>query len=62
MDKDTLIEKLKAVKTKPELDALRMDCAKLATAGHEDDFLEVQQVFRKAANRVRRVPLKDRTW
>lgn len=62
MNKNELIRKLKEVKTKPALDALRMDCVEFTKPGKQQDFADVQAAFRKAANRVRRVPLKDRTW
>ena len=59
----TIQEKLKAVKTMPELDALRPEVAELLTgAESKDAFDKIQKAFIKARNKLLRVPLKDRTW
>lgn len=58
-----IIEKLRNVKTMPELDALRMETVSAMQAdGTKETFERVQGEFRKAKNRLRRIPWKDRTW
>ena len=61
-----IFDKLKAVKTMPELDAMRVEVvAAMTEAGKErgqDGFKEVQNAFIKAKNRLTRIPLRDRTW
>jgi len=52
-----LINKIKQCKTKPELDALRLEIAI-----DMDNFLDNQQAFIKQKNKLKRIPLKDRTW
>jgi hypothetical protein len=62
----TIFEKLDAVKTMPELDALRPECARAMTDAAKErgeaGFHEVQDAFIRAKNRLRRVPLRDRSW
>jgi hypothetical protein len=59
----SIIEKLKTVKTMPELDALRTETAEaMMLDGTSETFKKVQTALIKAKNRLRRVPLKDRTW
>ena len=58
-----IFEKLKAVKTMSELDRLRIETVEAM----EDDstpetFEKVQAAFIKAKNRLRRIPLKNRSW
>jgi hypothetical protein len=61
--KMTIFEKLKAVKTKPELDALRPETVVAMEAdGTQETFEKVQKAFIKARNKLLRIPLKDRTW
>lgn len=57
-----LIQKIKAVKTMPELDALRIECARDMMDGDKEKFLATRKAFIKAKNRLRRIPLKDRSW
>ncbi len=61
-----IFEKLAVVKTMPELDALRMETvAAMQAAGElsgEAGFKKVQAAFIKAKNRLRRIPLVERTW
>jgi hypothetical protein len=58
-----ILEKLKGVKTMPELDALRIETVEaMESDGTLKTFEKVQTAFRKAKNRLRRIPLKDRTW
>lgn len=63
---DTEIEiskKLKAVKTMPELDALRTETVKLMMeGGNQDRFYRIQKEFKQAKSRLQRIPLRDRTW
>lgn len=63
MTKDELIGRLKSVKTKPELDALRMEVVDaIHSEGTEEAFDQLQGAFIKAVHRLRRIPLRDRTW
>lgn len=63
MGNSELIEKLRNVKTMPELDALRLETVKaMQEDGTQETFERIQKEFRKAKNRLRRIPLKDRTW
>lgn len=58
-----IMEKLQAVQTMPELDEMRPETYEAMTAdGTKETFESVQSAFRKAKNRLRRVPRKDRTW
>lgn len=58
-----LLQKLAAVQTMPELDELRPETVKAMTAdGTQDTFDRVQGAFRKAKNRLRRIPLSERDW
>ena len=57
-----ILKKLSEVKTMPELDSMREEVAKAMIGHGEDVFHKVQDAFRKAKNRVKRIPLRDRTW
>ncbi len=57
-----MITKLRAAKTKPEVDALRAPFVEMIPSMDKSTFERVQGELRKAINRYRRVPLKDRTW
>ena len=57
-----IIEKLANVKTMPELDALREEVVEKMIGHGEETFHKVQDAFRKAKNRLNRIPLKERTW
>jgi len=61
MNEEEIINKLRTVKTKPELDSLRLP---LVTnfMNNKEQFDRCQKEFIKAKNRLRRIPLKDRTW
>jgi len=56
-----IIAKIQATETMPELDALRTETAEAMSKGR-DVFHLVQGAFRKAKNRLRRVPMSKRTW
>jgi hypothetical protein len=58
----SIFEKLKEVKTMPDLDALRGEVVKQMESGGEAEFLAAQKAFIKAKNRLKRIPLKDRAW
>ncbi len=59
----TIFEKLEAVTTKPELDALRIETVEAMEAdGTLETFDKVQKAFIKARNKILRIPMKDRTW
>ena len=63
MDKTEIITRIKAVQTMPELDALRVETAEaMMQDGTAESFETIQNAFRKAKNRLRRIPLMDRTW
>lgn len=57
-----IIQKLENVKTMPELDALRHETVKAMESGNKENFETIQNAFRKAKNRLRRIPLRERTW
>ena len=59
----TIIDALRNVKTMPEVDALRKEVAKAAIAGGDaETFKRIQKEFIKAKNRLRRIPLAERSW
>jgi hypothetical protein len=66
MTESELFDKLRDVKTMPELDALRLDVVTVMTEagkrGGENAFKNVQNEFIRAKNRLQRIPLRDRTW
>ena len=62
MDIAVTIAKIKAAKTMPELDALRQETADAMMSGGEETFKLVQNAFRKAKNKLRRIPLSQRNW
>jgi hypothetical protein len=58
-----IIEKLAKVQTMPELDALRKETVTaMQSDGTRKTFESIQGAFRKAKNRLKRVPLSKRTW
>jgi len=58
-----IIQKLKKVKTIPELDELRLETVKcMRLGGSKEIFYLIQKEFIKAKNRLRRIPLKNRNW
>ena len=58
-----IINRLRQVKATPELDALRHETVKeMESDGTAETFDKVQGEFIKAKNRLRRVPLSQRTW
>lgn len=61
MTEAELIEKLRTVDTMPKLDELRMATFQAMQAdGSSETFDRVQSAFRKAKNRLRRVPYSER--
>jgi len=62
MNIDSAIQKIRSVKTMPELDELRGLTVEAMTSGGKEVFDKVQKEFRKSKNRLKRIPLKDRTW
>lgn len=62
MMRTDLIQKIESVKTMPELDALRIECARDMEDGDKEKFLATQKAFIKARNRLKRIPLRDRSW
>ena len=58
-----ILDKLLEVKTMPELDALRIETVEAMQAdGTSETFESVQNAFIKAKNRLRRIPLSQRSW
>lgn len=63
MTEKELLQKLKTVQTMSELDALRRDTfIAMESDGTKETFDRVQSAFRKAKNRLRRIPLSKRNW
>ncbi len=63
MSEQDLLKRLASVQTMPELDAMRVEVAETMTSdGTRETFERVQQAFIKAKDRLRRIPLRDRTW
>lgn len=56
-----IIQKLRKVKTIPELDALRLEVVK-AMRHKKETFYPIQKEFIKAKNRLVRIPLAKRDW
>lgn len=58
-----LIGRLRNVKTMPELDAMRVEVVReIRRIGTDEAFEKIRGEFMKAGNRLRRIPLKDRSW
>ena len=58
-----IVQKLRNVRTIPELDALRRETVKAMMAkGDKETFYSIQKEFRKIKNKLLRIPLRDRTW
>lgn len=58
-----IIQKIQNVKTLPELNALRLETVTaMKEGGDQGKFYHIQKEFIKAKNRLKRIPLKDRTW
>lgn len=62
MNIEETIAKIRGAATMPELDELRPLTVEAMMSGGKEVFDQVQGEFRKAKNRLKRVPLKDRTW
>ena len=59
---ETTIQKIRNVQTIPELDELRGATVNVMMSGGREVFERVQKEFRKAKNRLQRIPLVKRTW
>lgn len=59
--KTDIERRLKAVATMPELDAMRIEVVGAMKASPEA-FERIQRAFIAAGDRLRRIPLKDRSW
>lgn len=58
-----LLARLASVATMPELDAMRLEIVQAMKAdGTRETFDVLQPAFRRAKNRLQRVPLRERTW
>lgn len=62
VDIEETIGKIRNAKTMPELDALRIETVEAMMGDGKETFDRVQGEFRKTKNRLRRVPLSQRTW
>ena len=62
MDIAVTINELRNVKTMPELDDLRGKTFEAMQSGGKEAFDLVQGEFRKAKNRLKRIPLSERYW
>ena len=61
--KEEIIKKLKQAKTMPELDELRIETVEaMSSDGTKETFYSIQKEFKKAKNRLKRIPLIERTW
>ena len=60
MTEHELLDALRSVDTMPKLDDLRKETAKLMMADDKATFDRVQGAFRKAKNRLNRVPYSER--
>ena len=61
-EQTSLRDRLSSVNSMPELDVMRAEVVVAMQDAGEERFKEVQGWFIKAKNRLRRIPLKDRTW
>ena len=59
---EDIIRRLSKVNTMPELDKMRAEVAIAMMEDPDSTFQPIQDAFRKAKNRLTRIPLKDRTW
>lgn len=60
--KEEIMKKLRQVKTMPELDELRLETVKVISSdGTKETFYSIQKEFKKAKNRLKRIPLKERS-
>jgi hypothetical protein len=63
MSAGDVMERLKTVKTMPELNAMRLDCVRAGEAsGSVEVARQIQQAFIKAKNRLERIPWRERAW
>ena len=58
---EEIIQKIKEVKTMPELDALRIETVKVMQV-NVPNYRIIQKEFIKSKNRLLRIPLLKRTW
>ena len=61
MDVDGAITSIRNTKSMPELDKLRIEVAGVMICHGEDNFKLIQSEFIKAKNRLKRIPLRERT-
>lgn len=62
MNIEKTIQEIKDVKSMPELDALRTLTVEVMMSGGKEVFERVQKEFIRSKNKLKRIPLKDRTW
>lgn len=62
-NEDEFLKRLRCVATMPDLDAMRAETVHHCMAGgSKEHFERIQAEFRRALNRLKRVPLAERTW
>ena len=57
-----IVDKIRSTETMPELDDIREETYTAMVSGDQNTFELVQGEFRKAKNRLKRIPLRERTW
>ena len=57
-----IIEKINSCDTMPELDELRSEVVRAMRSDNGKDFETIQKSFIKKKNKLKRIPLKDRSW
>ena len=57
-----IVQRIREVKTMPELDALRMETVKAMKEAGQEGFRSIQNEFIKSKNRLHRIRLRDRSW
>jgi len=57
-----ILNKIKQCDTIPKLDELRLEATKAMVADNGANFYEIQKAFIKQQNKLKRIPLKDRSW
>lgn len=55
-----IIQKIQRTKTIGQLNFMRKEVFQFMSNGEEENFYEIQKIFRKQKNKLMKVPLKDR--
>lgn len=62
MNDQTIFDDLRNVKTMPELDAMRVRVVDAMKNAGPGGWSKVQKAFLSAKNRLRRIPISERSW